>query len=199
MFTSDETPEVRDALHFALETAVEELGDTVGVVGYGYAELFKDADLDKPRDLWVPSEVIPFSNILTDAGDLYIANRVAGLAATAANGMKLGTGGATSPSKAGAGAAIVTYINPSSSAFDGGYPQIENLGTTLGVNAKFKASWAVGVATNPSISEASIVNDQANTSTGSTAPNTYARTQVVINKGANDSLSLTWNWKFLGA
>jgi hypothetical protein len=186
-----------DALHAALDEARALRPDGVGMVGYGIAEL-----LDGDGRLKL---IVPFGNLITDAGDAYIAAKtIVGIAPaspsapTAANGMKLGTG-ATAVAKSGAGGALVTYLTASNVAFDASYPQTANLGAGLGVNAVYKTTWAAGVATNSAITEVAIVNDQASNLTSSAA-NTYSRAlPSSINKGASDSLAITWNWKSLGA
>jgi len=82
-------------------------------------------------------------------------------------------------------------------AFDATYPQSSALGTNLGTNAVYRSTWAAGVATSSTINEAVIVND-AGTNATSTSANTYARTVLTtVNKGASDSLVITWNWKYL--
>lgn len=182
-----------DALHAAHDDARLLAG--VGLVGYGFVHL-RDGD-GKTKLL------APFSNLITDAGDLYYAGKaIVGIspanpsAPTAANGMKLGTG-STAASKTDAG--LATYLTASNVAFDSSYPQTANLGTTLGVNAVYRSTWAAGVATSSSINEVAIVNDQA-TNADSTAGNTYSRAVItLVNKTASDSLQITWNHKFLGA
>lgn len=143
-------------------------------------------------------------NLITDAGDLYYAAMAIALVTPAApaqptkmSGMKLGTG-TTAASKAGAGAALVTYLTASNLGFDATWPVTQNLGAGLGVNGQFKTTWAAGVATNAAITEAVIVND-AGTNATTTAANTAHRIVfTAINKGAADSLVITWNAKFLG-
>lgn len=176
-----------------------------GIKGYGTIELFRDVDPERPRELWTPDLEIPFANLITDAGDLYIAGKViVGIgpanpsAPTAMNGMKLGTG-TTAAAKSGAGGAIVTYISGSNVAFDASFAATNNLGAGLGVEARYKTTWPAGTATNSAIAEAAIVNDQATNATTSAA-NTGSRIVfTAINKGASDSLAITWAWKFLGA
>jgi hypothetical protein len=144
-------------------------------------------------------------NLITDAGDDYIAKKVIAAIApanaaapTAATGMKLGTG-TTAVAKSGAGAALVTYLSGSNVAFDATYPQTANLGAGLGVNAVYRTTWAPGVATNAALTEAVIVNDSATNAT-STAANTYQRIVfTALPKAAGDSLVITWNAKALGA
>lgn len=192
--------EYNDALHAAHDlarTKVRAATDGFGLVGYGVAEL---VDGDGRRLL-----LRPFANLITDAGDLYYAGMAiasvtpaAPAQPTKATGMKLGTG-TTAASKASTGAALVTYLAASNAAFDASYPQTANLGTTLGVNAVYKTTWAAGTATNSALTEAIIAND-AGTNATSTAANTYHRAVfTAINKGASDSLAITWNAKMLGS
>lgn len=144
-------------------------------------------------------------NLITDAGDLYYASKaIVGIspanpsAPTAVNGMKLGTG-TTAVAKSGAGGALVTYLSGSNVAFDSTYPSTSNLGAGIGVTGVYKTTWAAGVATNTAITEAAIVNDQATNAT-TTAANTISRIVfTAINKGASDTLAITWSHKFLGA
>lgn len=171
--------------------------DRIGLLGLVEIELF-----DKYGNL-KHHEVI--KNLITDAGDLYYASKaIVGIspanpsAPTAVNGMKLGTG-TTAVAKSGAGGALVTYLSGSNVAFDATYPQTANLGGGLGVNSVYKTTWGAGVATNAAITEAVIVNDQATNAT-TTAANTIARTVfTAVNKGASDTLAITWNHKALGA
>ena len=146
------------------------------------------------------------NNLITDAGDLYyVAQGISGVSPalpsdpTKVNGMKLGTG-ATAVSKAGAGAALVTYLSGTNVAFDATYPQSLNLGSGLGVQAVYRTTFVAGVGTNAALTEVVIVNDQASNAT-SVAANTISRVLFAspINKGASDTLAVTWNHKFLGA
>lgn len=184
-----------DAFHAALDAARALKPDNVGVVGYGVAEL-----VDGDGRL---KQLVPFHNLITDAGDLYIAGKIIAAIApaspsapTAANGMKLGTS-STAAAKTSAG--LGTYLTASNVAFDATYPQTANLGAGLGVNAVYRTTWAAGVATSATINEVAIVNDQA-TNADSTAGNTYSHAILTtVNKTASDSLAITWNWKALGA
>ena len=167
------------------------------LTGFAVIELF-----DKLGRLKHQEQV---KNLITDAGDLYLMTRVgagvlpAGPAdATKVTGMKLGTS-STAASKNGAGAALVTYLSGSNKTFDATYPQIANLGAGLGVQVVYKCSWAAGVATNSSLQEVVIVND-AGTNATSTSANTISRLIfTAVNKGASDTLAITWAHKFLGS
>jgi hypothetical protein len=143
-------------------------------------------------------------NLITDAGDLYYAGMAIALVTPAAlaqptkmTGMKLGTG-STAVAKAGAGAALVTYITGSNNPFDASFPAIQNLGAGLGVNGQYKTTWASGDVTNAAITEAVIVNDAATDATSTAANTSHRIIFTAINKTASDSLVITWNAKFLG-
>jgi hypothetical protein len=197
MYLISPADERLDALHAAFDEASLLVPDGVGMVGFGVAELTDGDGRIK--------QLLPFHNLITDAGDLYVAGKIiaaiapaSASAPTAANGMKLGTG-ATAVAKSGAGGALVTYLTASNVAFDASYPQTANLGAGLGVNSVYKTTWAAGVATNSAITEVAIVNDQTTNAT-STAANTYSRALItLVNKTSSDSLAITWNWKALGA
>jgi len=182
--------------------------DTIGNIGYGIGELFIDPDYDKPREFWKPDLVVPFHNLITDVGDLYIAGKIItaispanASAPTAANGMKLGTGGATAVAKNSTGSWIATggYITGSNIVFDATFPATVNLGAGLGVNAQYKTTWGAGVAT-ATISEAAIVNDQATNAGHTDGTKTYSRVAFTgVPKGAPDTFAITWNHKSLGS
>ena len=199
-----DTTQMTDGFAASLDMA-RAISSNGGIKGYGTIELFRDVDQDRPRELWQPDLTVPFANLITDAGDLYIAGKVIvaigpanPTAPTAMNGMKLGTG-VTAAAKSGAGGALVTYLTASNVAFDATFASTNNLGAGLGVEARYKTTWGAGVATNTAITEAAIVNDQATNATTSAA-NTGSRIVfTAINKGASDSLAITWAWKFLGA
>jgi hypothetical protein len=144
------------------------------------------------------------TNLITDAGDLYYAAKaITGIAPaspaapTAMSGMKLGTG-TTAAAKAGAGAALVTYISGSNNLFDASFPVTQNLGAGLGVNGQYKTTWAAADVTNSAITEAVIVNDAATDATSSAANTSHRVVFTAINKTAADTLVITWNAKFLG-
>ena len=194
MFT--EKNSVKDAFVAAMEMA-KKVKDEFGIVGFGTV-LLLDGDM-KIKDLE------PFANLITTAGDEYYAKKaITGIspanasAPTAAGGMKLGTGG-TAVAKSGAGAALVTYETGSNNPFDAAFPTASAVGGDTGWNANYKTTWAAGDVTETALTEAVIVND-AGTDATSSAANTYARILFgAKNKGADDSLIITWSHKFLGA
>jgi hypothetical protein len=173
---------------------VTEVEKGISFLGVITLELF-----DTLGDLKVRQEV---PNGITDAGDLYIAQKViTGIspanasAPTSANGMKLGTG-AVAPTKTDAG--LGTYISGSNNPFDATYPQTNNLGSGLGVQARYVTTWAAGDVTNAAITEIVICTD-ATADEDPTAAETLSRaTFSAINKTASDVLVATWNWKILG-
>lgn len=121
------------------------------------------------------------------------------------NGMKLGTG-STAPNKATpAGMDIVTYGTgvTGNKPFDATYPQFSNLGNNLGCYTVFKTTWNAGEATVTGLNEVAIIAEHPFTDTNTTSgatKGTVARALLspVVNKGASDTLAITWNQKFLG-
>ena len=144
-------------------------------------------------------------NLITTAGDEYYAKRSAAGVLPAApsdvtkvTGMKLGVG-TTTPSKSGAGSALVNYKTGSNLAFLASFPQLQDLTGDTGWNVLYYAQWLPGVATDTALTEAVIVNDSAANAT-STAANTISRVAFsAINKTAADTLEISWAHTFLGA
>jgi hypothetical protein len=190
MFEMNET---RDAVEFALERA-RDMVSNVGVVGYGTAVLLDAHGNHK--------NVVPFWNKVTDVGDLFHAQAAAYVtrsavgAPTAATGIQIGSA-TTAAAKNGAGAAIGTYII--GQAFDSGYPTTANLGAGLGVNVQYKVTYAAGVGTSTTINEAVVVNTTIGTAAAAAGTLQRVVFGSTINKGASDTLAVTWNVTFLGA
>lgn len=184
---------ITDAFKIAMGRA-RELTDRAGLVGFGVVEV-----RDKDGNL---KQVVPFANLITTAGDQYYAKMgIVGVspatpsAPTLAARMKLGTG-TTAAAKSGAGAVLVTWLN--TSAFDATYPQAAAVGGDTGWNATYKTTWAAGTATNSAITEATISTDT--TGAVGLAADTISRVVfTAVNKGASDTLAITWSHKFLGA
>lgn len=179
-----------------------------GIRGHGHADLWSAegwaAHLDgDPLAAVGDLAHVPFANLVTNVGDEYYAERAAGIASPPAQvtGMQLGTG-VTAASKNGAGSSIGTLIANSLVAIDGGFPT--STGTQAGATAiriAWRTTWAAGTATNSAISEVALVNQSTATQTVAPAAATIARALLspVINKGASDSLAITWNHDVLGA
>lgn len=185
---------VTDAFQIAMGRA-RDMVDGSGLVGLGVIELRDERDRLKL--------VLPFANLITTAGDQYYAKMgIVGVspatpsAPTLAARMKLGTG-TTAAAKSGAGAVLVTWLN--TSAFDATFPSAAAVaGTDTGWNATYKTTWAAGTATNSAITEATISTDT--TGAVGLAADTLSRVVFsAVNKGASDSLAITWSHKFLGA
>ena len=135
-------------------------------------------------------------NIVTDVGDDFAAAAIY-TAAYSTWGMKLGTA-ATAAAKTGAGAfqAVGDYISGSAQALDDSTPKA---GATNDI-AQFRNQWAAGEATNATINRVSIVDNTTDAgeadATGTYAIAVFAAT---IDKGASDTLTVTWNVTYLGA
>lgn len=166
--------------------------DASGITGHGYFELF-----DENGEL---KELGEFSNLITQIGDQYFGERAAGIGSPPAqvSGMRLGTG-TTAVAKTGAGAAIVTYVTGSNKAIDGSFPTSALSGSSRRI--QWKTTWAAGEATANSIAEVVITNEATLTNVAGTAANTVSRALLspVVNKGASDTLSVTWSHDILGA
>lgn len=189
--------EFQDAWECARDLTRDAGPDGVSLRGFGVVHLM---DGDGRTKL-----LIPFANLVTTAGDQYYAQKgIVGIspaapsAPTAANGMKLGTS-TTAAAKSGGGAALGAYITASNVAFDASFPASASAGGDTGWNMTYKTTWNAGVATNATINEVVIVNDQGTNAT-STAANTYSRAVITtVNKTSSDILAITWAHKILGA
>ena len=135
-----------------------------------------------------------FENLITEVGDEYYGERAAGIATPPdqVTGMRLGTG-TTAVAKTGAGAAIVTYVTGSDKAIDGSFPTSALSGSARRI--QWKTTWAAGEATASGIAEVVITNEDPLTDVAGTAANTISRALLspVVNKGASDTLAVTWN------
>lgn len=114
-----------------------------------------------------------------------------------ATGMKLGTG-STAVAKNGAGAALVTYVAASQQVFDSSFPASSS---SSGRRIQYKTTYAAGTATASGLNEVVIVCEGVLTDATSAAGFTISRALLspVVNKGASDSLAITWNHTLLGA
>lgn len=186
----NEKSRVSDQLHVAggFRRPTDE---EVGMFGWGTARVFgPDGELKQEAF---------FKNLITEIGDEYYGERAAGIASPPGQvtGMKLGTG-TTAVAKTGAGAALVTYLSNSHQAIDGTYPQSSLSGSSRRIT--WRTTWAAAKATGNSIAEVVMVIDALADAT-SNAANTIARALLspVVNKGASDTLEITWNHDLLGA
>lgn len=192
-----ENQRITDTMTVALDRA-RALSDGTSMVGWGVATLRGPDGAIK--------ECQPFANLVTNRGDQYYAlmgaagvGTPAAAAPTLVNGMKLGTG-TTAAAKSSAGANIVTYITDSNNAFDSAYPAVAAVGTDVGYNVTYQSTWAAGDSTNSAITEVVICDDQATNAAPTAVANVISRAIIsAVNKAAGDSLTITWNHKFLGA
>jgi hypothetical protein len=136
-------------------------------------------------------------NLVTQVGDQYYGERAAGIGSLAvATGMQLGTG-TTAVAKTGAGAAIVTLVASSLVAI--GTPTSSLSGSSRRIT--YSTTWAAGTATATGIAEVALVNQSTGTQTAAPAANTISRALLspTVNKGASDSLTITWQHDLLGS
>jgi hypothetical protein len=179
--------------------------ERMGLVGSGFYDLWSEEGykahmagdpLAKIGDLLHEE----FQNLITQVGDEYYGERAAGIASPPAQvtGMQLGTG-STAVAKTGAGAAVVTYTAGSNVAIDGGFPTSALQGSARRI--QWKTTWAAGVATATGLAEVVLINQSIATDSGAAAADTIARALLspTVNKGAADTLAVTWNHDLLGA
>ena len=135
-------------------------------------------------------------NLVTDQGDKFAAAAFY-TAAYSAWGMKLGTAN-TAASKNGAGSfiAVGDYISGSAKALDDSTPKA---GASANI-VRFRRLFAAGEGTSATINRVSICD---NTTDAGEADATHTFAIAVfsgaINKGASDTLTVTWDVTCLGA
>jgi hypothetical protein len=171
--------------------------EVIGLRGAGNYQLF-DANGDLKAGGF-------FKNLITDVGDEYYAERAAGIASPPdqVTGMKLGTG-TTAAAKVGTGASLVTYPTGITawSALDATYPQSSQPGGAGTARViTWRASWAAGEATNAALAEVVLTNQTAIADNAGSAAVVISRALLspTINKGALDTLTVTWTHSLFGA
>lgn len=139
-------------------------------------------------------------NLVTDYGDEHVGERMYDDTFTIVTGMRLGNDGATAVAKAGAGAAMVTYISTSEEALDA-VPVGVDKGAGLGWRVPHICTWIAGDITDADIEEVVLTDETPITNTAGVVGDTVARFIFgsPIDKQAGDSLEVTWNIDFLGA
>lgn len=184
---------VRDEVAFALGRA-RGPRSAVGVCG------LVEVALMRPGKLGL--DVVSFElveNLVTQVGDQYYGERAAGIGSPPGQvtGMRLGTG-TTAAAKTGAGAAIVTYVSGSNQAIAGGFPTSALNGSSRRI--QWQAIWVAGDSTNSAITEAVITNEAGPSDVAGSAANTISRVVfTAVDKGALDTLTITWSHDLLGA
>lgn len=135
-------------------------------------------------------------NIVTGQGDKFAAAAIY-TAAYGTWGMKLGTA-TTEASKTGDGSFIATadYVSGSAQALDDSTPKA---GVTEDIT-QFRRLWAAGEGTSATINRVAIVDNTTDAGEAD-ATHTYAIAVFAaqIAKGADDTLTVTWNVTYLGA
>lgn len=165
---------------------VEALADEMSLRGFVHAVL-------RNGDGEISFESI-MSNLVTRTGNQYYGERASGIGSppNQATGMRLGTGtGAVAGT--GAGSFNTAHISGSQTAgFSSGPTSSIPSGSIRRIT--WVGSWAAGVATNAAISEAVITNETPITNVVGVEANTLSRVLLspTINKGASDTLTLTW-------
>lgn len=135
-------------------------------------------------------------NLVTDQGDDFAKSAIY-TAAYTTWGMKLGTA-TTGADKSGAGAyiAVGDYISGSAQALDDSTPKEGASGDIC----QFRRLWAAGEGTSSTINRVAIVDNTSDAgeadATHTFAISVFAST---INKGASDTLTVTWNVTYTGA
>jgi hypothetical protein len=137
---------------------------------------------------------VEFTNLITAVGEQRYAEAGAlGTGATVAQptGMQLGTG-TTAPAKTGAGSSIGTLVSNSLVALNG-TPTSSVPSTVRRIT--YVCNWAAGTATANGIAEVALVNQSIGTQTVAPSSSTIARALLspAVNKGAADSLTVTWH------
>jgi len=137
-----------------------------------------------------------FHNLVTDQGDIFAKSAIY-TAAYSTWGMKLGTA-TTEAAKNGAGSfqAVADYVDGSAKALDDSTPK-EGASANI---CQFRRLWAAGEGTSATINRVSIVDNTTNAGEAD-ATHTYAIAVFAaqIAKGADDTLTVTWNVTYLGA
>lgn len=138
-------------------------------------------------------------NLVTDQGDIFAAAALySDISPNYAGwGMKLGTA-TTAASKSGAGSfiAVGDYVAGSNKALDDSTPKEGAAGDVC----QFRRLFAAGEGTDATINRVSIVdNTDANGEADATGTYAIAVFAAQIAKGADDTLTVTWNVTYTGA
>ena len=184
-------------------------------IGVGDKVTLSGASQAAMNGTWVTTAVGSTTTFTVDIGAVGPATGTANITAIAsaaaqtyppATGMKLGTGSTALNKTTPTGMDIGTYGTgvTANKVFDATYPQFANLGNGLGATATYKTTWNAGEATVTGLNEVAIIAEwpftDTNTTSGATK-GTVSRALLspVVNKGASDTLAITWVHKFLGA
>lgn len=191
-----ETSGLRDAMYAAFEMG-RGMADGIGMFGYGVAHLL---DGDNKTKL-----IVPFGNLITNKGDQHYACK--GSPSTPAGsltitGMKLGTGTNAANHKSNQYYASLQTAASGSNVFKALTTSAVNaVGTNTGYTIDYVCSWAAGDATNTSPPLAEVVLTDGTGTQADLVANVISRAlfSSTISKAADDTLTVTWKHKFLGA
>lgn len=139
------------------------------------------------------------SNLVTDKGDEFAAERIYDDTYEIVKGMKLGTG-VTAVAKNGAGAGMVTYISGSNELLDA-TASAATKGAGAGWRTTYECTWIAGDVTDANIEEVCLTNQASFADDTSAVADTIARFRfaATIDKTASDELIVTWLVDFLGS
>lgn len=150
---------------------------------------------------WIPEGAPMVSvnhNIVTNEGDALIADLMSDSPARTkvdnTNGhMCVGTGFSSAVKTQTALNTIVGSPND----LDAGYPQVKgSFGSTDDNVTVYRSTFGAGVCTSDGLDEVSLINNAAEASGDMLA---YAEIDPAVNKGASDSLEITWELTFTGS
>lgn len=188
----------------AITNATSAVATTTGSHGFGVGDKVILAGITPTayNGSWVITAVASATTFTfyvgTALGALTVAGTAQGMTKPSVSGMRLGTG-STAVAKTGGGSFIGTYTTGSSQALDATYPQSSIPSTARRIT--YKVTWAAGTATASGLNEVTITHLQPITDTSGAAADTISRALLspVVNKGAADTLAVTWNHDLLGA
>jgi len=141
-------------------------------------------------------------NIVTTQGDNYFVDRLSDAGGVAVKLMALGTG-AANVAKADTWVSGPFATNGSATTGKGSVAAVTNSGTPG--NLQYVGTFAAGYATQDGITRAILTNLDPSAD-GNGTPNAtttfcvaHGTVTPTVNKGANDTLVITWDVSFLGA
>lgn len=191
----------------ALTNATTSVATTSGAHGFGVGDVVTIAGVTPSgyNGSWAITAVGSTTTFSIYVGTALGAGSAFGTATSkcslpVATGMRVGTG-TTAVATTGAGAAIVTYATSLTQfkGFDSTWPQSSLVTDTRRI--QYKTTFNAGEATQTALAEVVITNETPLTDVAGTTANTISRALLspTVNKGASDTLAITWNHDLLGA
>lgn len=187
----------------ALSNATSCVATTSGAHGLGVGDPITIAGVTPSgyNGSWVVSAVSSSTSFTfyvgTALGAGTVFGTVTGLSLPGVTGMRLGTD-TTAAAKTSTGSFIGTYTTASQHALDS-VPASSLSGSSRRIT--YACTWAAGEATANSIAEVALTFESPLTNVAGTAANTIARALLspTVNKGASDTLLISWTQDVLGA